>query len=314
MGTATAKKKYLHRGVALLVLLCTAVALSSCGLWEWMWSRDTSNPIDTSDLVIGGDQILEETDVVYEGAVEYTGEAHNGTDIYYVGKEGGSNRNRIIVIDPGHQMKGSSDMEPNGPGAEEMKAEVTWGSKGVYTGQAEYDLNLRVALLLRDELIRRGYSVVMIRETNNVDISNMERAEIANRYKADAYIRIHANSWTDAAMSGAMTISQSSSNPYPDCAAHYPQSSRLAYLVLEEFCAQTGIAKQGVREMDNMTGTNWSEVPTTIVEMGFLSNTSDDRLMATAYFRQEAAIGIANGLDAYFIWLETQASANSAGT
>ena len=49
-----------------------------------------------------------------------------------------------------------------------------------------------------------------------------------------------------------------------------------------------------------MTGTNWSRVPTTIVEMGFLSNRSDDSLMATDYFRQEAAIGIANGLDAFF--------------
>jgi N-acetylmuramoyl-L-alanine amidase len=55
--------------------------------------------------------------------------------------------------------------------------------------------------------------------------------------------------------------------------------------------------------MDDMTGTNWSEVPTTIVEMGFLSNKSDDRLMATEYFRQEAAVGIADGLDAYFVRL-----------
>ena len=61
-----------------------------------------------------------------------------------------------------------------------------------------------------------------------------------------------------------------------------------------------------MREMDDMTGTNWSRYPTTILEMGFLSNKSDDTLMATDYFRQEAAIGVANGLDAYFEWLETQ--------
>ncbi len=298
---------YAYRLLALILVLCAVSCLSSCGeVWDWLWSREPGSPIDTNDMIIGDGHIMEETDNVFEGAVEYTGEAHPGTDIYYVGKKESPNRNRIIVIDPGHQLKGSNALEPNGPDSEIMKAEVTWGSKGVYTGQAEYELNLRVALLLRDELIRRGYSVVMIRETNNVDISNKERAEIANRYEAAAYIRIHANSWSDATMSGAMTISQSARNPYPECAAHYPESARLAYCILESFCEQTGIGKQKIREMDDMTGTTWSRVPTTIVEMGFLSNRADDRLMATEYFRQEAAIGIANGLDEYFLWLDAR--------
>jgi N-acetylmuramoyl-L-alanine amidase len=279
---------------------------TSCSTWEWLWSRDLGDTVDTGDLILGDGAPEGETDVLLAGAVEYTGEAHSGTDIYYVGKKGSPNRTRIIVIDPGHQLKGSADLEPNGPGSDIMKAEVTWGATGVYTGQTEYELNLAVALLLRDELIRRGYSVVMIRETNNVSISNMERAEIANKYEAAAYIRIHANSWTDSTMRGAMTICQSASNPYPTCAAHYLRSHRLSQLVLNEFCDQTGISKLNMREMDDMTGTNWSEVPTTILEMGFLSNKSDDTLMATDYFRQEAAIGVANGLDAYFEWLETQ--------
>jgi N-acetylmuramoyl-L-alanine amidase len=238
--------------------------------------------------------------------VDYTGEAHAGTDIYYIGKEGSPNRSRIIVIDAGHQLKGSDALEPNGPNSEIMKAEVTWGARGVYTGQPEYELNLAVALLLRDELIRRGYSVVMIRETNNVQISNMERAQIANKYEAAAYIRIHANSWTDETMRGAMTISQSAANPYPTCAIHYGRSRQLALFVLDRFCEETGIERLNPREMDDMTGTNWSEVPTTIVEMGFLSNKSDDTLMATDYFHREAALGIANGLEDYFEWLETQ--------
>lgn len=288
----------------LLLLGIAVLSMSSCGqTWDWLWSREPSDSVDREDLILGGN-IPEDTDVIFEGAVSYTGEAHSGTDIYYIGKAGSPNRSRIIVIDPGHQLKGSTVEEPNGPGSETMKAEVTWGATGVDTGQNEYELNLKVALLLRDELIRRGYSVVMIRETNNVSISNMERAEIANKYSAAAYIRIHANSWTDGSMHGAMTISQSASNPYPDCALHYERSSLLSHIVLDEFCEQTGIHKLNVREMDDMTGTNWSRVPTTIVEMGFLSNKSDDKLMFSGYFRQEAAIGIANGLDRYFRELE----------
>ena len=298
--------RYAARLLAAFMLLGTVLSAASCDTWDWLWSREAGDTLPQEDMILG-DEIPEgDTDVIWEGAVDYTGEAHSGTDIYYVGKKGSPNRSRVIVIDPGHQLKGSAALEPNGPDSEIMKAEVTWGATGVYTGQTEYELNLAVALLLRDELIRRGYSVVMIRETNNVSISNMERAEIANKYEAAAYIRIHANSWTDDTMRGAMTICQSASNPYPTCAAHYERSHRLSQLVLTEFCEQTGIAKLNMREMDDMTGTNWSRVPTTILEMGFLSNKSDDTLMATDYFRQEAAIGVANGLDAYFEWLETQ--------
>ncbi len=289
----------------------STLTLSSCSsVWDWLWSRE-ENPINTGDLIIGGLDPSEETEKIFEEVVEYTGEAHSGTDICYLGKKDSPNQSRIIVIDAGHQLKGSSALEPNGPNSEIMKAEVTWGAKGIYTEQAEYDLNLRVALLLRDELVRRGYSIVMIRETNNVNISNMERAQIANKYNAVAYIRIHANSWDDESLHGAMTICQSAGNPYPDCAAHYKESRKLSELVLDEFCSKTGIFKQNVREMDDMTGTNWSRVPTVIVEMGFLSNVSDDRLMATDYFRQEAAIGIANGLDRYFDWLKLHTDAET---
>ena len=303
------RKNYIRcaaRLLAVLLLWGTVLSAASCATWDWLWSREAGDTLSPEDMILGDGVPEGDTDVIWEGAVDYTGEAHSGTDIYYVGKKGSPNRSRVIVIDAGHQLKGSAALEPNGPDSEIMKAEVTWGATGVYTGQTEYELNLAVALLLRDELIRRGYSVVMIRETNNVTISNMERAEIANKYEAAAYIRIHANSWTDDTMRGAMTICQSASNPYPTCAAHYERSHRLSQLVLSEFCDQTGITKLNMREMDDMTGTNWSRYPTTILEMGFLSNKSDDTLMATDYFRQEAAIGVANGLDAYFEWLETQ--------
>ncbi len=293
-------------GVATILLLALfASTMTACGsTWNWLWTRETEWTVDTNDLVIGDNG--DETDIVFEGAVEYTGEAHRGTDIYYIGKAGSENRSRIVIIDAGHQFTSSDKQEPIGPDASETKAEVSAGATGAFTGQVEYELNLRVALLLRDELIRRGYSVVMIRETSNVNISNMERAQVANKYSTGtaAYIRIHANSWTDESMKGAMTISQSANNPYPSCAAHYEKSRLLSELILDAYCEQTDMEKLNRREMDNMTGTNWSRVPTTIVEMGFLSNKADDNLMKYEYFHQSAAIGIANGVDDYFAELK----------
>ncbi len=301
--------KHIRQLACLSLTAVTVASMVSCSIWHDVWDRADATHVDSELLVIPGSGGPEDTFVAFEGAVEYTGEAHEGTDIYYVGT--GEKREQIVVIDAGHQAEGSSAKEPNGPGSDEMKAEVSWGSEGAYSG-AEHALNLEVALLLRDELIARGYSVVMIRETADVNISNMKRAEIANKYNAAAYVRVHANYYDDLSMNGAMTICHSESNPYPDCVATYEESRLLSELVLQSFCKATGMKQLEIREMDNMTGTNWSKVPTTIVEMGFLSNKSDDMLMATRFFKEQAAEGLADGLDMYFEIMMSRDNAESA--
>ena len=208
-------------------------------------------------------------------------------------------KQKVIVIDAGHQTRAMSATEPIGPGSSQRKAKVTGGASGCVTHLPEYKLNLQVAKKLQKELVKRGYKVIMVRTKNNVRMSNVQRAKVANKYKADAFIRIHANSAGSSSVKGALTIAPASNNRYMT-KANRNASQKLSKKVLKAMCKTTGAKNRGVMYTNSMTGINWCKVPVTIVEMGFMSNPSEDRKMAKASYQKKIVKGIADGIDNFF--------------
>lgn len=208
-----------------------------------------------------------------------------------------ANTTGIIVIDAGHQGKGNSSLEPIGPGATTLKPKVAAGTTGVSTKIPEYQLTLTVSMKLKSALIAQGYQVLMIRESHDVNISNKERAEFANNANADLFIRIHANGSNDTTIHGVLTACQTEQNPY--CSSQYPSSYRLSQSVVNHMAAFTGAKNRGVWKTDIMTGINWCTVPSTIVEMGFMSNPEEDQQMSNNDYQDKMVQGMVNGINEY---------------
>lgn len=218
----------------------------------------------------------------------------NRTISYDVDIEG----KKKVAIDAGHQLHSDSSTEPVGPGASTRKAKIAGGATGVATGVPEYQLNLDVAKKLRKELLDRGYEVYMIRSKNNVNISNKKRAIKANKSGSDIYIRIHGDSSSSSSVTGASALYPSTSNPYVSDLSK--KSYKLSKAIIDSYCKETGIKNRGCVVRDDLTGTNWSKIPVTLIEMGFMSNSTEDKKMQKKQFQNKMASGMADGIDNYF--------------
>lgn len=204
---------------------------------------------------------------------------------------------KIIGIDPGHQASANSGVEPVGPGSSIMKTKVAGGTCGVSSRVPEYQFTLKVAKALKKELVSRGYQVVMTRTKNNVNISNKERAVKVNESGADICIRLHGDGGASSAK-GASALYPSTRNPYVGKLSK--KSLKLSKCIMNTYCKETGINNRGCIQRDDLTGTNWSTVPVTLIELGFMTNPSEDRYMQSASGQKSMVKGLADGIDDYY--------------
>lgn len=199
-----------------------------------------------------------------------------------------------IGVDPGHQGKSNNELEPVSPGSSEMKKKVSSGTQGKYTRTAEHAVNLNVGLLLRDMLKEAGATVIMTRESADVNISNAERAQLFNEKKVDLGVRLHCNGSTDTSVTGAFML-------IPKANPHLSDCKTAAKLILEEYGKATGIGiKKGITVRSDQTGFNWCERAIVNIEMGHMTNETEDNKLSDSAFQKKMAIGIYNGIVSYW--------------
>jgi len=200
----------------------------------------------------------------------------------------------VVVIDAGHQAHADLRLEPIGPGSKTTKPAVAGGTSGVATHAPESLINLDVALRLRRALTARGIKVIMVRTTQNVDIPNSKRALMANAAHAGLLIRLHcdgvAGSSSTAGLLTLVPARSSWTGPIVSASARAGRDIHAAAI------ASTGARNRGITPRSDMSGFNWSKVPAVIVEMGVMTNPTEDRRLSTASYQQKLADGIAAGI------------------
>lgn len=187
----------------------------------------------------------------------------------------------VVVIDAGH-------------------GGVDGGSVGIVTGNTENVLNLEYAKCLKQILEKNGIRVVMTRTTldglydnnseNRKKDDMLKRKEIILKSKADLVVSIHMNSYPLKSCRGAQVFYNKESQ----------NSQILAFSVQKIFSEELEFSKENA-EIGDYYILNCSDIPSIIIECGFLSNPDEDRLLANTEYKQRFCYTIFKGLGKYLI-------------
>ena len=198
----------------------------------------------------------------------------------------------IIGVNPGHQRVPILRLYPIAPGSSTMKPGCKSGAHGIVSDKDEYEVNLEASLVLMQLLQQEGAQVVMTRTTNDVSLTNIERADILNRANVDAAIQVHCN--------GGSSSEYGISSYYRTTGDYVDESRLLAETLLSGMLSSTGGADRGVHVCNTYMSLNWSFTPAALVELGYMTNRTEDALLNDPAYQLKLAQGLVEGLCRYF--------------
>jgi N-acetylmuramoyl-L-alanine amidase len=219
--------------------------------------------------------------------------------------------NKIICIDPGHgnpdKATGNEQIAPN---SDKIQFGGAYGTQGVVTKTPEYALNMIVSLKLKKALEAEGSIVVMTRMSDEENLSNIERAKIGNDANSDLVIRIHADGNDNKDVRGLSVL-------YPGDEFIKDEdllikSKNAAQFTHDAIVETTGANPRGIIKRNDLIGFNWTTRPVILIEMGFMSNPEEDKLLNDSAYQDKIVQGIVNGLNNYFDSINTDEYIKSA--
>jgi N-acetylmuramoyl-L-alanine amidase len=199
----------------------------------------------------------------------------------------------LICIDPGHGVPPvvGAQQEPIGPGSGELKEKDGGGAPG------EAAVVLAIARRTQTLLLERGYRVAMTRTGPSTTRGNVARARFCNQRGAALMLRIHADGSTDVSRRGVSTLYPALRRGWTDDI--FDRSRRAARLVQRELARATGAHDLGLLPRADLTGFNWANVPSVLVETGFLSNPGERRLLSRRAYQRTIAQALTAGVVAF---------------
>lgn len=207
----------------------------------------------------------------------------------------GTYAGRTVCIDPGNQMN-PGEGEYTDPG-QTSKLPPEARDRGTLTGNPEDLVNLDIAMKLKDLLEKDGVKVVMTRESNDVQLGEIARAQMASKDEAELLVSVHCPTSTDATRMGTQTI-YAAENPYN--ASEYEKSKAAALFCQSEVLKSCSLDDLGANAKKDRVILNWAQVPAVQCEAAYLSNPRDDSMLAQEDFRWKVAWGLRNGIIKYF--------------
>ena len=199
----------------------------------------------------------------------------------------------LICLDPGHGTPPAvgAQVEPIGPGSKVTKIKDGGGAPG------EAAIVLRVAQKTRTLLLKRGYRVAMTRTGATFTYGtggNVARAKYCNERHASLMLRIHADGSASAAANGIKTLYPVYRRGWTDDI--YARSLSAARAVQRSIVAATGARDLGLVPRSDLTGFNWADVPSILVETGFTTNPAERRKLESAAYEWRIARGLVAGV------------------
>ena len=232
---------------------------------------------------------------------------NTGAAVLYLASEESGRKGIVIGVNAGHGTVGGSKVKtlchPDGSAkvtggstaAGAMEAAAVSGGMTFQDGTPEREVTLRMAQILRDKLLSSGYDVLMLRDSEDVQLDNVARTVICNNV-ADCHIALHWDSGDGKNYDKGcfyISVPEALKNMEP-VASHWQQHDTLGTDLVEGLREQgTTIYGKGHMGID-LTQTSYSTIPSVDMELGNAYSDHSDEVL------EQLATGLLTGINTYF--------------